>query len=352
MAITKINTIAVASLSIIGVLFAVIIIQATGYAQTSLPSRSLQIADPKPAQTNVNYTVGFSVTGAGYVLGSFTLLFCDNTPLIGQPCDPPVGFDASTAIITNQTGISGFTIAPGATANSLLLTRVPTFVNAADIRIELSGITNPTNKGTYFGRIQTYSSDDATGVAVNEGGVTFAITPPIDIATYVPPYLYLCVAVTLPGYLCSGAVGNFVDFGELSANQTRTGTSQFLVATNAGAGFVVYVIGIPPTSGNNVIPAMTTRGPSQTGVSQFGINLRDNSNPDVGNDPVGAGSGTIAPDYNIPNQFKFFYGQALVSSNTTTADKKFTTSYIINVNRNQKPGVYNTTLLYIALATF
>ncbi len=167
-----------------------------------------------------------------------------------------------------------------------------------------------------------------------------------------PPYLSLCVAITLPGYLCTGAIGNFIDFGELSTTETRTGTSQFLVATNAGAGFVVYITGLPPTSGNNVIPGMNTRAGSQTGTSQFGLNLRDNSNPDVGTDPVGSGSGVVAADYNVPNEFKFVSGQTLVSSNTTTADRKFTSSYIINVSSNQRPGVYNTTLLYIALATF
>lgn len=329
-------------------------LQLPAFAQvSSLPTRRLQISDPRPGQTGVNYTVGFRVGGAGYTLGSFSLLFCDNTPLIGQPCTPPVGFDVSTATIAAQTGVGDFSIAPGATANSVLFTRPPTMVpGGTTITVELSGVTNPAAEGTYFGRIQTYTATDGTGIAVNEGGVTFAIEQPIDISTYVPPYLFLCVAITLPGYLCDNASGNFIDFGELSANQTRTGTSQFLVATNAGAGFVVYINGSPPTSGNNVIPGMTARGPSQRGVSQFGINIRDNANPDVGTDPVGVGSGVVAADYNVPNEFRFLPEQIVVSSNTTTADKKFTTSYIVNVTSNQKPGIYNTTLLYVAMATF
>jgi hypothetical protein len=345
------NTIS-ALLGILGVLFVVLALNTSVFAQTVLPNRSLKISDPRINQTGVNYTVGFSITGAGYTLGSVSLLFCDNSPLIGLPCTPPSGFDISGATIINQTGVTDFSIAPGITPNSLLFTRTPSLVGATDITIELDGVTNPSAVATYFGRLQTFSSDDGTGVAVTEGGVTFATTTPVSISTEVPPYLFLCVAITLPGFICSGASGNFIDFGEFSSNSTSTGTSQMSVATNAGSGFVVYITGLPPTSGNNVIPGMATRGSSQTGVSQFGLNLRDNSNPDVGSDPAGAGSGSIASDYNVPNEFKFLSGEAIVSSNTTSADKKFTASYVVNVTGNQRPGVYNTTLLYVALATF
>lgn len=348
----KIKITSSALLALLGVLLVSVALTSQVFAQSALPNRSLKISDPRPSQTNVNYTVGYSITGVGYTLGSFTLLFCSNTPLIGQPCTAPAGLDVSGATIATQTGVTDFSIAPGATANSLLFTRTSAFVSATDIAIELAGITNPSAVGTYFGRIQTYVAEDGTGSAVTEGGVTFAINNPVNISTEVPPYLSLCVAITLPGYLCAGADGNFIDFGELSANETKTGTSQFLVATNAGSGFVVYITGLPPTSGNNVIPGMSTRAASQVGISQFGLNLRDNSNPDVGADPAGVGSGVVTADYNVPNQFKFLSGQVIVSSNTTTADKKFTSSYIINVNNNQRPGVYNTTLLYIALATF
>jgi hypothetical protein len=345
------NTIT-ALLGLLGVLFVFIALHMPVMAQTILPSRSLKISDSRINQTGVNYTIGFSVTGAGYTLGSVSLLFCDNSPLMGVPCTPPVGFDASSAVVINQTGITGFSVAPGATANSLLLTRTPSFVSATNITIELDGITNPSAVATYFGRLQTYASNDGSGIAINEGGVTFATTTPVSIATEVPPYLFLCVAITLPGFICSGASGNFIDFGEFSSSSTSVGASKLAVATNAGSGFVVYVTGSPPTSGNNVIPGMSNRSPSQIGVSQFGLNLRDNSNPDIGADPVGSGTGVIATDYAVPNEYKFSSGQAIVSSNTTTADKKFTVSYIVNVNSDQRPGVYNTTLLYIALATF
>ncbi len=321
-------------------------------AQVSPPNRSLTISDPRAGQPNVRYTIGFGVSNPGYILGSTTLQFCDNSPLIGQPCSAPAGFNISTATISSQTGVTGFTVAPGATANSLMLTRTAAFVSTTYITIELSGVTNPSSIGTYFGRLQTYTTEDGSGASVNEGGVTFSINEPIDLQTVVPPFLYLCVGVAIPGYLCTGTINSFIDFGELSPRQTRTATSEFIVATNAGDGFVVYVTGTPPTSGNNVIPAMASRQPSRPGSSQFGLNLRDNTNPDIGVDPLGIGSGIITTNYGVQNEFKYASGDNIVFSNTTTADKKFTVSYIINVSDDQRPGVYNTTLLYIALAQF
>lgn len=350
MTLPKTNMYKVALLILIGVLLFSFVPSAS--AQVSPPNRSLTISDPRAGQTNVRYTIGFGVSNPGYVLGSTTLLFCDNSPLIGQPCAAPAGFDISTATITSQTGVTGFSIAPGATANSLLLTRTAAFVSTTYITIEFSGVTNPSGIGTYFGRLQTYNTEDATGAAVNEGGVTLSISEPIELQTVVPPFLYLCVGVTIPGYLCTGAINSFIDFGELSPRQTRTATSEFIVATNAGDGFVVYVTGTPPTSGNNVIPAMASRQNSRTGSSQFGLNLRDNTNPDVGVDPLGVGSGIVTTDYASQNEFKYASGDNLVYSNTTTSDKKFTVSYVINVSNQQRPGVYNTTLLYTALAQF
>jgi hypothetical protein len=345
----KTNILTIALLIIVGVLLG---ISTLASAQVSLPNRSLQISDSRANQPGVEYIVGFNVPDAGQTIGSVRLRFCENSPLIQLPCDPIPGFDPTNANIVNQTGITGFSIAPGATQNELIFTRTPDVVTPGDNSITLNPITNPQDIGTHFGRLEVFSSSDATGTALYEGGVTFSINNPINLSTVVPPYLSLCVAVTLPGYLCSGADGYLVDVGELSRTGTAAGTSQFLVATNAGAGFVVYVVGNPPTAGTNIINPMPVTGPSVPGTSQFGMNLRDNSNPNIGQDPIGVGSGVIAPSYNVPNQFKYASGDALVSSNTTTADRKFTVSYIMNASKNQRPGIYNTILLYTALATF
>jgi hypothetical protein len=125
-----------------------------------------------------------------------------------------------------------------------------------------------------------------------------------------------------------------------------------LVATNAPYGLNITSIGNSFTSGNNVIPALASPSSSSIGSSQFGLNLRDNSSPDIGEEPAGIGAASVNPQYNAPNLYKFVNGEAVASSTGTSDFKKFTVSYIVNVSQDQKPGIYSTTLLYNCLANF
>jgi hypothetical protein len=106
------------------------------------------------------------------------------------------------------------------------------------------------------------------------------------------------------------------------------------------------------TSGNNVIPAVNPTGTSKVGVSQFGLNLRANSNPAIGADPQGVGTGVPVAGYNTPNQFKFVNGGNIASSNLTTEFNKMTASYIVNISSAQPPGIYATTITYLAVGDF
>jgi hypothetical protein len=124
-----------------------------------------------------------------------------------------------------------------------------------------------------------------------------------------------------------------------------------VAATNAEGGYNLRVIGGTMASGNNVLPAMNG-APSQQGVSQFGINLRANTNPIIGQEVTGPGSAGIAAGYNQQNQFRYQSGDVLVSTADPDNFRKFTVSYIVNVASGQPGGVYATTLTYICLGNF
>jgi hypothetical protein len=218
--------------------------------------------------------------------------------------------------------------------------------------VTLNNVVNPSTTGSYYARIRTFASGDGSGVSTDEGGLAFAISRPFNVTTEVPPFLYFCVAKDIPGLSCAMATGDFVEMGELSASGANTGYSQMLVATNAGQGFVVSVIGTPPTSGNNVIQAMAASDTSHPGNNQFGVNLTANNAPGVGQAPAGPGTSMPVAAYNTPNVFRFINGDTLVSTNTTSDYRKFTVSYLINRRADQPPGVYNTVILYVALATY
>lgn len=315
-------------------------------------TRRLAMSDSLAGATNVHYNLSFSGQSAGTV-GSIRLQICSNDPFPGNPCVLPAGFDISNAQLLSQTGMTGFTIHVSTTVNELVLTRIPGATNAATVSYDLAGVTNPTNPGSYYGRLETFASTDATGPSHDAGGLAFAfVGGDLSIHTYVPPYLAFCIGNTIPAEDCSTAEGNYIDLGELSPTKTVTGITKMLVATNADFGYSLTVMGTTLTSGINVIPAMATPDISRPGTSQFGINLRANTTPSSGSEPSGMGRGVPTADYNVPNKFKFASGDMIASYNDPDYFRMYTADYIVNVSKDQPAGVYVTTLTYIALATF
>lgn len=289
--------------------------------------------------------------GAPATVGSVRFEYCVNDPFPGQPCVAPSGLDVSSVAITQQSGITGFTIHGSTTQNDLILTRVPGVVGPANLAITVSGVTNPDTVGTLYVRMSVHPTNDASGPFDYEGGTAISIANGSRAAGYVPPYLTFCVGVTVASN-CSAATGSYVGLGELTTTSARLGQSQYAGATNDFSGFSVSVIGPTMTSGNNIVTALGVPTNSIPGTSQFGINLRANTNPSGGLNPSGAGSSTPLGSYNSPNQFMFSSGATISNSTRATAYNVMTVSYMVNVSPAQPAGVYTTTLTYIAVAAF
>jgi hypothetical protein len=322
---------------------------ATQASGAQITNRSLKPSDNKPGAHDVVYETAFNIPTAGLV-GSIEIQFCSNSALIDDLCVAPWGLDALNATLTTQTG-PGFTLSPTSGANNLILTRAPTPVAAGPVSFTFDQIINPTDEGSYYVKVFTYASTDATGTAIDFGAMAFPIVYGFDINAEVPPYLTFCTGIGISGFDCSTAQGDQIGLGELNSVTSNVAQSQVLAATNAGSGYNIYVHGTTMTSGNNIIPAMLN-ATSQVGSSQFGINLRSNSNPDIGQDPAGGGTATPTPNYNLANRFRFVSGEAIASASGVQDYKKFTISYLVNVNKDQTPGVYSTTLTYVCVANF
>lgn len=298
------------------------------------------------------HTFSFTVPST-VVIGSISFEYCTNSPLPWVPCIPPAGLDLSSKVLSSQSGNTGFSIsAPDSTASKIVIARVPVAGSAVASTYAFSNIINPTtvNETTYV-RIGTYVSADGTGSPTDEGAVAFTVTQNFQVNAYVPPFLIFCagVSVTLN---CNNATGVLIDIGELKKTLTATATMQFSGATNDATGYTTYLSGFTMTSGNNIIDPLSSGGGSVVGTSQFGLNLRANSNPTVGIDPFGPGSSAATPGYNSPNSFRFVSGEALTNSPTSTDFKVFTASFIVNIPAGQTPGIYATTMTYTAIASF
>lgn len=342
-------------LIVVGFVSLVIALGFSGYMRQTyaaqITARSMVISSNEPAATGVDYDFDFSIPTTGS-MDSINIQFCSNSALVEDSCVAPNGLDVSGATLASESGLSGFVKSSSSTANSLLLTHAPGNVQiAGPVHVVFSGVVNPTNAGSYYAKIFTYPTTDGSGAYTDFGALAFAIIAGFDVSAEVPPYLTFCQGVTITGFDCTTASGNRIDLGQFSSVISSAATSQMLMATNAANGYAVQVSGITMTSGNNILPGMTNTA-SQTGTSQFGINLRSNTNPTIGQDPSGPGTGLPTANYNHPNLFRFHNNEIIAQANDVQDYKKYTVSYVVNVSKEQAPGVYSTTLTYVCTAQF
>jgi hypothetical protein len=314
-----------------------------------LLNRSITISSAR-ASLVVTHTFDFTPQTAGNI-GSIVLEYCDS-PVFDYPCSAPPGLDLTGASLSSQTGDGGFSISGASTANKIVLTRPPSPTFGNPDQYVFSNVTNPSQADhVFFVRLSTYPTNDASGPLTDNGAVGFAIVSPFNVGANVPPFLRLCVGITVT-FDCSSASGTSLNLGTLTSAAAHAGQSEYSGGTNSPDGYSVFALGTTMTSGNNSITANSSASPSFPGNSQFGINLRANSNPSVGADPSGPGSASPTPGYNQPNLFKFQPGD-LISSDTLPSNfRKMTVSYLANIPAGQPGGVYSTTITYTAVATF
>jgi len=342
-----------AAVSILIALLASIVISSSLFHAKAirLTDRKLDLSTSVIGSTNVQYQFSFGITTPG-TLGSIELELCSNDPFPLTPCTPPTGLDMTGAILSNQSGEVGFAIDASSTANKIVLTRAPAASTAQPVSYTFTGITNPSQVATYYVRLVTFASNDATGPFTDYGGIAWVTTDNLSVNGEVPPYLHFCTGVTIAAYDCLTAVGSEIDLGNLSPSFTSAGTSQFLAATNAAYGYNVTIYGATMTSGANTIPALPSQTFAAPGNGQFGLNARANTIPAKGADPNGPGTAILNANYATPDLYRFDNGDEIASSPGSSDYRKFTATYIINIDNAQPAGQYNTTITYVCLANF
>lgn len=341
-------------LQLLALLFLTIILlwsPKTQNANAYLTTRSVTVSSSLPSAV-VEQDFQFNSLGSPSI-GSIVFEYCSNTPLLVLPCTPPVGLDSSAPSLIFQSGDVGFTVHPNTAlfSNKIILTRVVSASSAGTKQYRLANITNTSVVSTNYVRITTYASTDGNGAYDDTGSVAFAVTNPLTVNLYVPPYLTMCSGVTVAAD-CSSTSGEVVDIGELSKTSANSATTQFAVATNSFSGYTAMIVGSTMTAGNRTIPSLVAPAFSQPGVSQFGINLRQNTAPTVGTNVTGVGTGAVNANYSTPNVFRFNSGDTIANSPLSTEWNRYTISYLVNVADGQPAGRYASTLTVIATTTF
>ena len=316
-----------------------------------LAARYLQISSSVVSDTNVTYNLGFNIVTQSN-LGSILIQFCGNDPLFQDPCVAPVGFNDSAAVLSSQSGETGFSILTPTSPSQIILTRSSIADTAQSVSYTFNNIVNPSSEGSFFVRVRTYASTDASGSSIDYGGIASTTTSSVSINSEVPPYLYFCSAIVITGMNCSTATGSYVNFGTLNSSNTSFGSSDLLVGTNGKNGYSITVAGDGLVSGNNVINSIASDDVSRPGTDQFGINLVSNQSPVIGSNPTGPGNGLPTINYSNSNFFMFHNGDIIASYTQPDNYRQYTVSYIVNVSSTQPPGVYVSTINYICTGNF
>lgn len=300
-----------------------------------------------------SYTISFDYMTPAAV-GSVDMLFCID-PIPYMPCVTPPGLDVSNAVLSTQTGETGFSIATKS-ANHIVLSRLPSVIapGGSPSSYKFDNIKNPTASTPSFSiRLKSLASTNGTGPQIDFGSIKGQVTNSIEIETQVPPMLIFCAAGEVAEDCSSSNDNFFTDMGQMSTDSTLTAQSQLAVGTNASAGFVIITNGTPPAAATNVINAPSTPTESIPGTNQFAINLVENNAPAIGKNPEGIWANAIpAPDYNQPNLYKYLPGDVIAYSPNVSLMKKFTVSYILNSSDDLRAGVYTTTINYVASGRF
>ncbi len=166
--------------------------------------------------------------------------------------------------------------------------------------------------------------------------------------------------------------GASVDFGTLSDTAASTGAAQggacncsFYVRSYLSSGYVVVTMSNPPTNeSGDILTAKSTLGVPSTdpNVEEFGINLVDNTSPNIGGNPANIpdssfADGEAATGYSTVDQFKYGVGDTIARSQATAGNQAvgrtdYTISYIAKRRSITAAGVYVMNHDIVVVATY
>lgn len=156
--------------------------------------------------------------------------------------------------------------------------------------------------------------------------------------------------------------GGTQDVGVLDDTHTGTAVSTIDVTTYLSTGYVMQIVGPPPSQGTHTLRVPLGQPgnvpfTSQQGAEQFGINLVANTAPAMGADPVDPSTGTtdrsmLTANYGTPNEFAYADGDIVAQSNNGNGEINYTLSMILNVSNVTPVGRYSGVYSAVVTATF
>jgi hypothetical protein len=355
--------------------------------------------------TNVKYTVQFTTTSTSTPIAGIVIDFCSNSPLPGESCTAPTGFNVnrSTTQIYNQTGLGTGTMAvttTDTTNHRIIITRASPANPSATMSFELgsglaggNGITNPSGVSstaayTFYARIYTYgtqaaanghTSANASGY-VDLGGVALAIATVITITARVQETLTFCMSAASPSANCTSITAPAVTLGHgtgvtkvIDATVIDTGVIYSQLSTNADGGAIVRLrtstscgglssdggttCDIPPANSGLGVAAGNPNSTStdmDAGTAGFGLAIAAGS----GMTTAAPYGGAAASNYygmdstTVSNNVTTVTGSQVLSSIGPVNNSTSTWTFAATASNTTAAGIYSANMSAIATGTF
>lgn len=147
------------------------------------------------------------------------------------------------------------------------------------------------------------------------------------------------------------------DLGVLDTTTTASSANMVKVRSYRSSGYIIQLTGNPPSQGTHTLNNLTEPATSQTGIEQFGFNLRDNGTPNIGADPLQIPAdefsfGQASAGYDEPDWYKYISGDTIAHSNVETGETDYTLSMIINISNATPGGKYSGTFSAVVIPIY
>ncbi len=147
------------------------------------------------------------------------------------------------------------------------------------------------------------------------------------------------------------------DLGILSTEKTSSKTTNIKIRSYMSDGYTLQIVGNAPRYNNHTLKTPSSPTASAPGTEQFGINLADNSTPNVGASPVQVPSsqmsfGVVEDDYKTPNLFKYKSGDVVARSLSESGQTDYTISMIINIANSTPAGHFTSDFTAVVMPVY
>ncbi len=376
--------------------FVPLLVHRSASAYTLLGEREIRLSTSEGGAAGVSYLVNYEVPDTSDI-GGIVVAFCAESPIIGdEDCAVPAGFSLDSATVDDAGGdvdlstfgavFSNEANGGAAVDNTLTFSAASAVTPAAGNEVEftIENVTNPTDtNGTFYARIMVYETEAAANgydlATVNPdqaGGIALSTAELITIEAKVQERITFCVYTSAIDYTdCSTvdandpvALGDPVT-GVLDSNaESISKDAKFNITTNAGAGATIRMAGTTLETGGFSIDAIgDTAVTSDIGNEQFGLcvytdagstdaatlnpiapyDSGDCSATTAGQGTTNAGSATFA----FHTDTGVLYGSPIALKNAGSFSTGILT-FIGNISDTTEPGIYTTTLDFIATGRY